>query len=180
MVLLIRFISHSVHTEKSNKMQRFIKIYYSIFIWSLTCFGRHTAHHQEPKTALAASGLHTWKVVGRCGCWTLSGVFIWSLTCFGRHTAHHQEPKTALAASGLHTGKVVGRCGCWTLSNVFIWSLTCFGRHTAHHQEPKTALAASGYAYVVGCWTLWLLDAVRRIYMKLNMFRATHRPSSGA
>jgi hypothetical protein len=26
------------------------------FKWSSTCFGRHTAHHQEPKTALAASG----------------------------------------------------------------------------------------------------------------------------
>jgi len=30
--------------------------YYSILIWSSTCFGWHTAHHQEPKTALAASG----------------------------------------------------------------------------------------------------------------------------
>jgi len=37
-------------------MQQFINVfYYSIFIWSSTCFGRHTAHHQEPKTALAAS-----------------------------------------------------------------------------------------------------------------------------
>jgi len=44
------------HSKKSNKMQQCIKIYYSIFIWSSTCFGRHTAHHQEPKTALAASG----------------------------------------------------------------------------------------------------------------------------
>jgi hypothetical protein len=50
-------VHHStVHTEKSNKMQQYIKIYYSILIWSSTCFGRHTAHHQEPKTALAASG----------------------------------------------------------------------------------------------------------------------------
>ena len=32
------------------------KFDYSIFIWSSTCFGRHTAHHQEPKTALEASG----------------------------------------------------------------------------------------------------------------------------
>jgi hypothetical protein len=46
----------TVHTEKSNKMQQYIKIYYSLFIWSSTCFGRHTTHHQEPKTALAASG----------------------------------------------------------------------------------------------------------------------------
>jgi len=26
------------------------------FKWSSACFGRHTAHHQEPKTAQAASG----------------------------------------------------------------------------------------------------------------------------
>ena len=32
------------------------KLYYSIFVWSSTCFRRHTAHHREPKTALAASG----------------------------------------------------------------------------------------------------------------------------
>jgi hypothetical protein len=32
---------------------------------SSTCFGRHTARHQEPKTALVASGFHTWKIVGR-------------------------------------------------------------------------------------------------------------------
>jgi hypothetical protein len=30
---------------------------------------------------------------------------------------------------------------------------------TAHDQEPKTALVSSGFAYVKGCWTLWLLDA---------------------
>jgi hypothetical protein len=56
---------HSIiHTEKSNKMQQCIKIYYSIFICSSTCFGRHIAHRQEPKTALA---LHFYTE----GCWTL-------------------------------------------------------------------------------------------------------------
>ena len=44
-----------IHKEKSNKMQKYIQILYSIFLWSSTCFGRHIAHHQEPKTALAAS-----------------------------------------------------------------------------------------------------------------------------
>jgi len=58
-------VYHStIHTQKSNKMQQCIEIYYSIFIWSPTCFGRHTVLRQEPKTALAGSGLHTWKVVG--------------------------------------------------------------------------------------------------------------------
>jgi hypothetical protein len=45
-----------IHKERSNETQQYIKFYYSICIWSSTCFGRHAAHHQEPKTALAASG----------------------------------------------------------------------------------------------------------------------------
>jgi len=99
-----------IHTEIANKTQHCIKIYYSMFIWSSTCFGRHTSHHQELKTALAASGFACVK-----GCWTLwlldadsvqqcikiyYSMFIWSSTCFGRNTAYHQELKSALAASG--------------------------------------------------------------------------------
>ena len=34
---------------------------------------RHTAHHQEPKTALAASGLAYVEGCWTCSCWTLSG-----------------------------------------------------------------------------------------------------------
>jgi hypothetical protein len=45
-----------VRTEIANKMQQCINIYYSMFIWSSTCFGWHTAHHQELKIAPAASG----------------------------------------------------------------------------------------------------------------------------
>jgi len=32
-------------------MQQCIKIHF-IFVWSSTCFGRHTVHHQEPKTKI--------------------------------------------------------------------------------------------------------------------------------
>jgi len=53
------------------------KVYYSIFIWSSTCFGRHTAHHQEPKTALAASGFAYVE-----GCWTCS----WWTVCLTTST----------------------------------------------------------------------------------------------
>jgi hypothetical protein len=51
-------VHHStIHKEKSTKMQQCIKILLLFhIIWSSLCFGRHTAHHQEPKTALAASG----------------------------------------------------------------------------------------------------------------------------
>jgi hypothetical protein len=46
----------SINTEMANKMQQCIIIYYSMFIKGSTCFGWHTAHHQELTIALAASG----------------------------------------------------------------------------------------------------------------------------
>jgi len=61
-----------IRKEITNKMQQYIKIYYSMFIWSSTCFGQHTAHHQELKTSLAASRFAYLKGVRRWGCWTLS------------------------------------------------------------------------------------------------------------
>jgi len=54
-------------------MKQCIKMYYSLFIWSSTCFGRHTAHHQESKTALAASGFSYVEGCWTCSWWTLSG-----------------------------------------------------------------------------------------------------------
>ena len=58
--IIVQFIKKN--PTRCNNVSKF---YYSIFIWSSTCFGWHTAHEQEPKTALAASGLvfHKWKVV---------------------------------------------------------------------------------------------------------------------
>jgi len=47
---------HKFIKRNPTRCNNVSKFYYSIFIWSSTCFGRHTAHHQEPKTALAASG----------------------------------------------------------------------------------------------------------------------------
>jgi hypothetical protein len=36
------------------------------FIEGLTCFERHTAHHQELQTVFVASGLYAHMVTGRC------------------------------------------------------------------------------------------------------------------
>jgi hypothetical protein len=58
--IIVQFIK-----KKPTKCNNVSKFYYSIFIWSSTCFGRHPAHHQEPKTALAASGFSYVE-----GCWT--------------------------------------------------------------------------------------------------------------
>ena len=52
------------------------KFYYSIFIWRLTCFGWHTTHHQEPKTALPASGFLYVEGCWTCSWWTLSGTVL--------------------------------------------------------------------------------------------------------
>jgi len=61
-----------IHEEKSNKMQQCIKILLFQFLWSSTCFGRHAAHHQEPKTALAATGFSYVEGCWACSWWTLS------------------------------------------------------------------------------------------------------------
>jgi len=62
-----------IHIKKSNKMQQCIKIYF-VRIWSSACFRRHTAHHREPKTALATSGFACVEGCWTCSCWTLSGL----------------------------------------------------------------------------------------------------------
>jgi hypothetical protein len=59
------------YRKKSNKMQQCIKIFIiPYFKWSSICFGRHTAHHQEPKTAQAASVFAYVGGYRACSCWT--------------------------------------------------------------------------------------------------------------
>jgi hypothetical protein len=41
--------------KNPTKCNNVLKFYYFIFVGNSTCFGRHTVHHQEPRTALAAS-----------------------------------------------------------------------------------------------------------------------------
>jgi len=46
-LILIKILTNTCTSyKKSNNMQQAIKIYF-IFIQSSTCFGRHTANHQE-------------------------------------------------------------------------------------------------------------------------------------
>ena len=68
-----RSVHHNIiHIENPTRCHNASKLYFR-FIWSSTCFGRHTAHHQEPKTALAASGFACVEGCWTCSCWTLSG-----------------------------------------------------------------------------------------------------------
>ena len=83
----------TIHIEKSNKMQQCNRFYFILlfrFIWISTYFGRHTAHHQEPKTALAASGFSYVKGCWTCSWWTLSGtVCAWQRPPTTRPTTFH-------------------------------------------------------------------------------------------
>ena len=59
---------HKQNPTRCNSVSSF----YFIFIWSSTCFGWHTAHHQKPKTALAAFGFAYVEGCWTCSCWTQS------------------------------------------------------------------------------------------------------------
>ena len=61
-----------IHKENPTRCNSVSKFYF-IFMWSSTCFGQYTAHHQEPKTALAASGFAYVEDCWTCSWWTLSG-----------------------------------------------------------------------------------------------------------
>ena len=65
-------VHHSIiYKENPPRCNSVSKLYF-IFMWSSTCFGRHTTHHQEPKTALTASGFAYVEGCWMCSCWTLS------------------------------------------------------------------------------------------------------------
>ena len=69
--------------------------YYSIFKLSSTCFGRHTSHHQEPKTAQAASGFAYVEGCRTCSCWTLLLDNVQQLHV--RQPSTHEKPDAACA-----------------------------------------------------------------------------------
>jgi hypothetical protein len=67
-------IIHIGNPTRCNSVSKF----YFIFIWSSTCFGWHTAHHQEPKTTVAASGFAYVEGCWTCSCWRLSPETCWA------------------------------------------------------------------------------------------------------
>ena len=163
--IIVQFIKKN--PTSCNNVSNF---YYSIFIWSSTCFGRHTAHHQEPKTALAASGFSYVEGCWTCSWWTLSGTLC-QTTSTNYTTISHTVIYVCSCFFSLQNFREISEyfikknpTRCNNVSkfyySIFIWGSTCFGRHTAHHQEPKTALAASGFSYVEGYWTCswWTLS----------------------
>jgi hypothetical protein len=74
MYIYLYYIFYIFIKKNPTRCSNVSKFYYYIFIWSSTCFGRHTAHHQETKTALAASGFSYMEGCWTCSLWTLSGI----------------------------------------------------------------------------------------------------------
>jgi hypothetical protein len=50
--IIVQFLERKTQQD-ATVYQNFVIPYFKL---SSTCFGRHTAHHQEPKTSQAASG----------------------------------------------------------------------------------------------------------------------------
>ena len=90
------FVDPCIIVQFLKKTQQDATVYQIFFIisyfkWSSACLGGHTAHHQETKTAQAASVLHnTVERCRTCSCWTFSGSVRY-LT-----TSNVQQPSTVL------------------------------------------------------------------------------------
>jgi hypothetical protein len=117
---------------------------YSLFMWSWTCFRRHTAHHQEPKTALATSGFSYVEGCWKCGLWTLSGTLIIPCLYEAQYVSGDTPPiKRSLKLHWqplvFRTWKVVWTCGWWTLSGtVCTWQrLPSTRPNTFHVWKPR-------------------------------------------
>ena len=83
-----------IHKENPARCNSVSKLYF-IFIWSTTCFRRHTDHHQEPKTALAATGLACVEGCWTCSCWTLSSNYT-----SNNPPRFYAKPEAAIAVLG--------------------------------------------------------------------------------
>ena len=68
-------LTDTTFTKKNpTRCNNVSKFYYSIFICSSKCCRWHTAHHEDPKTALAASGFSYVEGCWTCSWWMLSGI----------------------------------------------------------------------------------------------------------
>jgi len=103
-----------------------VSSFYFKFIWSSTCFGWHTAHHQEPITALAAFGFAYVEGCWTCSCWTQSA------RPRTQHDYHHDTKVKPEAATAVIELLMVGGKTpeiCWAvnkrqdnkLKNCCIW-----------------------------------------------------------
>jgi hypothetical protein len=113
------FVHHSIIDMENPTRCHSASKFYFIFIWSLTCFGRQTAHHEAPKTTIAASVFACVEGCWTCGYWALSGS-----VC--------QRPAT----THLTTFHVCKTRGCQCSLGSWWWAV-CPPKHVALHINMK-------------------------------------------
>jgi len=87
LLLAYRYTNYKNGDSCTTKIQQDATVYQNFISYlyeAQACFGRHTTHHQEPKTALAASGFTYVEGCWTCSCWTLDSV----------QQLHVQQPST--------------------------------------------------------------------------------------
>ena len=95
--IILKFVQKN--TTRCNSLSKF----YSIFKWSLTRFGQHTAHHQEPKLHKQPLALHnTLDDCQTCRCWTLSHNHT-----SDNHLRYYAKPEAACAVLTPDDGRFI-------------------------------------------------------------------------
>jgi len=94
---------HIGNPTRYNSVSKF----YFIFIWSSTRFRRHTNHHQEPETSLAASGFAYVECCWMCSWW------------MSNNPPRMQNQRLLVQFYGPDDGRCVARN---MLSFIWIWS----------------------------------------------------------
>jgi len=128
-----QFYLFIIHIENPTRCHSVSKFYF-IFIWSSTCFGRHTAYHEEPKTALATPGFACVKSCWTCSCcpkhvelqccWSWSGRPDHDQQHCHRHTPT-VKPEAATAFVELLMMSVTTPETCWAVHKrqVITWEI---------------------------------------------------------
>ena len=164
---------HSIiHIKNIQQDATVYQNFYFVFIWSLACFGRHTAHHQGPKTALAASGFAYVEGCWTCSWWTLSGTLPDNV-----QQLHVQQPSTHilyLTASSNYTSNNLPLIYS-TWQDPATTRPTTFHSYTLpdnvqqlHVQQPSTYAKPEAASAVLGSWW-WVVCRPKHVELHINM-----------
>jgi len=102
-------VHHSIIHKENPTRCNSVSTFYFVFIWSSSCFGRHAAHHQEPKTALAASGFAYVEGWWTCSCWTMSATLRASSNYTSNNPPRMQNQRLLVQLKTPDDGRCVAR-----------------------------------------------------------------------
>ena len=150
--------------QDATAYQNFIIPY---FKWSSTCFGRHTAHHQKPKTAHVALGFAYVEGCRTCRCWTLSGsICVRYLTKSKNYTSDNRprmqnqrlrcsfrllmmggvSPETCWASFKIRNNKIL--IYCCILLGLYCKNIQWYFWFVVHHSSAKAIESTQNNSYI--------------------------------